>query len=182
MRYWFSTQHVSKTVVSKSEYPENQLKRKLFIIISLSLSLSKAHQKLSRMSGQSHLDPHAAARGTHRRCGPETWHRHEPGRFPTRSRTGRRPRWWAGWGTISTAFKGQNYSYYEEKNKLGNVGIAIINHPSLMVYYTHLWWLGGWFIIAIPTLLIFAKPTEIFGPELVKMGKHKFAQSCFPII
>ena len=27
-----------------------------------------------------------------------------------------------------------------------NVGIAIINHPFLMV-----WWLGGWFIIAIPT-------------------------------
>ena len=33
-----------------------------------------------------------------------------------------------------------------------NVGIAIINHPCLMVYTTHLWWLGGWFVIAIPTL------------------------------
>ena len=36
--------------------------------------------------------------------------------------------------------------------KLANVGIAIINHSFLMVYTTHLWWLGGWFIIAIPTL------------------------------
>ena len=34
---------------------------------------------------------------------------------------------------------------------VGNVGIAIINHPCLMVFTTHLWWLGGWFIIAIPT-------------------------------
>ena len=33
-----------------------------------------------------------------------------------------------------------------------NVGIAIINHPFLMVYTTHLWWFGGWFSIAIPTL------------------------------
>ena len=30
--------------------------------------------------------------------------------------------------------------------------IAIINHPFLMVYTIHLWWSGGWFIIAIPTL------------------------------
>ena len=29
---------------------------------------------------------------------------------------------------------------------LSNVGIAIINHQSLMVYTTHLWWLGGWFM------------------------------------
>ena len=37
--------------------------------------------------------------------------------------------------------------------KMGcNMGIAIINHPLLMVYTTHLWWLGGWFIHAIPTL------------------------------
>ena len=36
-----------------------------------------------------------------------------------------------------------------------NVGIAIINHPCLMVYTTHLWWLGGEFIIAAPTLLRF---------------------------
>ena len=34
---------------------------------------------------------------------------------------------------------------------LDNVGMAIINHPLLMVYTTDLWWLG-WFIIAIPTL------------------------------
>ena len=33
-----------------------------------------------------------------------------------------------------------------------NVGIAVINHPFLMVYTTRLWSLGGWFIIAIPTL------------------------------
>ena len=33
-----------------------------------------------------------------------------------------------------------------------NVGIAIINQPFLMVYTIHLWWLGGWFILAIPTL------------------------------
>ena len=33
-----------------------------------------------------------------------------------------------------------------------NVGTAIINHQFLMVYTNHLWWLGGWFIIAIPTL------------------------------
>ena len=35
----------------------------------------------------------------------------------------------------------------------------VINHPNvwsfLMVYTTHLWWLVGWFIIAIPTLIIF---------------------------
>ena len=36
---------------------------------------------------------------------------------------------------------------------IGNVGIAMINHPFVMVYTTHLWWLGGWCIIAIPTLL-----------------------------
>ena len=53
---------------------------------------------------------------------------------------------------------------------MGHVGIAIMNHPFLMVYTclyhpcmmirgmvyycytTHLWCLGGWFIIAIPTL------------------------------
>ena len=35
------------------------------------------------------------------------------------------------------------------------VGIAIINHQFLMVYTSHLWWSGGWFIIAIPTLLIY---------------------------
>ena len=33
-----------------------------------------------------------------------------------------------------------------------NVGIAIINHPFLMVYTIHFWRLGGWFILAIPTL------------------------------
>ena len=33
-----------------------------------------------------------------------------------------------------------------------NVCIAIINHQFLMVYTTYLWQLGGWFIIAIPTL------------------------------
>ena len=33
-----------------------------------------------------------------------------------------------------------------------NVGIAIINHQFWMVYTTHFWWLGGWFVIAIPTL------------------------------
>ena len=27
-----------------------------------------------------------------------------------------------------------------------NVDIAIINHPCLMVYTTHSWWLGGWFM------------------------------------
>ena len=31
--------------------------------------------------------------------------------------------------------------------KTTNVGVAI-NHQFLMVYTTHLWWLGGWFIIA----------------------------------
>ena len=30
---------------------------------------------------------------------------------------------------------------------------APIIHPFLMAFSTHLWWLGGWFIIAIPTLL-----------------------------
>ena len=53
------------------------------------------------------------------------------------------PRWrapWAPWiGTI-----------------ICNVGIAIINHPFLMVYTTHLWWLGAWFIIAIPRLAALA--------------------------
>ena len=29
-----------------------------------------------------------------------------------------------------------------------------------MVYTTHLWWLGGWFIIAIPTLFIFKRRKE----------------------
>ena len=33
-----------------------------------------------------------------------------------------------------------------------DVGIAIINQQILMVYTAHLWWLGGWFMIAIPTL------------------------------
>ena len=28
----------------------------------------------------------------------------------------------------------------------------VINHPCLMGFATHLWWLGAWFIIAIPTL------------------------------
>ena len=42
---------------------------------------------------------------------------------------------------------------------LSNVGIAIINHPFLMVYTTHLWWFGGWFIIAIPILRQFATPS-----------------------
>ena len=36
----------------------------------------------------------------------------------------------------------------------GNVGIEIVNHPFLMVYTTYLWLLGGWFIIAVPTLLL----------------------------
>ena len=36
--------------------------------------------------------------------------------------------------------------------KKNNVGIAIINNPFLMIYTTHLRWLGRWFIIAIPTL------------------------------
>ena len=31
-----------------------------------------------------------------------------------------------------------------------------------MVYITHLWWLGGWFIIAIPTLTITAKHQPVF--------------------
>ena len=39
---------------------------------------------------------------------------------------------------------------FEEWN---TVGIAIINNPIVMVYTTHIWWLGGWFIITIPTLL-----------------------------
>ena len=49
----------------------------------------------------------------------------------------------------------------------GHVGIAIINHQFLMVYTTTLWWLGGWFIIAIPTLktmvfrLIFLTPEQV---------------------
>ena len=34
-----------------------------------------------------------------------------------------------------------------------NVGIAMINHLFLMVDTTHLWSLGGWFIIAILTFL-----------------------------
>ena len=34
-----------------------------------------------------------------------------------------------------------------------NVGIAIINHPFLMVHTSHLWWLEGCFNIAIPTLV-----------------------------
>ena len=29
----------------------------------------------------------------------------------------------------------------------GNVSTAIVNHPFLMVYTTHLWWVGGWFIL-----------------------------------
>ena len=45
--------------------------------------------------------------------------------------------------------------WYSQEKRSGNMCIAIINHSCLMVYtiYTiHLWWLGGWFIIAIPTL------------------------------
>ena len=34
-----------------------------------------------------------------------------------------------------------------------NLGIAMINHSFWMVYTTHLWWFGGWFIIVIPTLM-----------------------------
>ena len=48
---------------------------------------------------------------------------------------------------LSASFWGLPY------RNLNNVDIAIINHPFLMVYTTHLWWLGGWFIIAIPTLI-----------------------------
>ena len=46
-----------------------------------------------------------------------------------------------------------------------NVGIAIIIHPFLMAYTTHLCWLGGWFIIAIPMInpwrasVLLLKPT-----------------------
>ena len=55
--------------------------------------------------------------------------------------------------------RGQAYVYYhlgELCLKISifgdNVGIAKIDHQFLMVYTNHLWWLGGWFIIAIPTL------------------------------
>ena len=43
-----------------------------------------------------------------------------------------------------------------------NVGIAMINHPCLMVYTTHVWWLGGWFIIAIPTLIALQATSELW--------------------
>ena len=47
-----------------------------------------------------------------------------------------------------------NIIYFSKESicRYNNVGKAIINHPFSMVYTTHLWWLGGWFIIAIPTL------------------------------
>ena len=49
---------------------------------------------------------------------PKTWHRHELGRFPTRSRTGCRPHWWAwSWVTIAIAFKGQNYKGLRKKEQ-----------------------------------------------------------------
>ena len=39
-----------------------------------------------------------------------------------------------------------------------------INHPFLMVCTTHLWWLGGWFIIGIPTIyrLLFWDVCDVF--------------------
>ena len=43
-----------------------------------------------------------------------------------------------------------------------NVAIAIINHPFLMVYTTHQWWLGGWFTTAIPTLPAILRVSWIF--------------------
>ena len=46
-----------------------------------------------------------------------------------------------------------------------NVGIAIINHPVLMVHTIHWWWLEGWFIIAIPTLFNFWNYLSVFGQK-----------------
>ena len=42
-----------------------------------------------------------------------------------------------------------------------------------MVYTNHLWWLGGWFIIAIPTLFVFASPQgrrTVSLPHLCEKG------------
>ena len=47
-----------------------------------------------------------------------------------------------------------------------NVGIAIINHTILMVHTTHLWWLGGWFIIAIPTLSSYEYELNLYHRKL----------------
>ena len=52
----------------------------------------------------------------------------------------------------------------------GNVGIAIINHLFLMVYTTHLWWLGGWFLIDVPTLC----QKKVIGPHPSTIRKSPF--------
>ena len=68
-------------------------------------------------------------------------------------------RCWAKWTTSSRLVTksmgnlGVPHNHSITIKKHSNVGIATINHPFLMVCPTHLWRLGGWFIIAIPTLL-----------------------------
>ena len=52
--------------------------------------------------------------------------------------------------------KGKRWGFHRQElpwtiKTSGNVGIAIVNFPFLMVYTNHLWRLGGWCIIAIPT-------------------------------
>ena len=66
-----------------------------------------------------------------------------------------------------------------------NMGIAIINHPCLMVYTTHFWWLGGLFIIATHIMwlsyaAVIAKKTLNQG--LVSLGDISFTKICVKVI